>query len=155
MSSRGVERRGDLSEVLRQAQDTRLLRRFNLLAMTIGLALTAPFPVLAASPTPNSLFTHPSDIPRPTIGLPNLINLHFTSVEQVMAYIIYWLTWLGGLAAFLFVLYGGFRYLTAGGNPANADAAKRIIIGSLIGMVIMALSYAIVRFVIVTLSGRV
>lgn len=54
----------------------------------------------------------------------------------------------GGIIAFLFVLYGGFVYLTAGGDAARATTGRTIIINALIGIIIIFLSLALVRFVI-------
>lgn len=53
-----------------------------------------------------------------------------------------------GIIAFLFVLWGGFTYLTAGGDAAATARAKSIIINAIIGMIIIALSYVLVTFVL-------
>lgn len=54
----------------------------------------------------------------------------------------------GGILAFIFVLYGGFLYLTAGGDSAKTAAATKTITNAVIGIVIISLSYALVQFVI-------
>jgi len=50
-----------------------------------------------------------------------------------------------GLAAFL---WGGFRYMTAGGNAQRAEDARKVIIWSVLGLVVIFAAYAIVTFII-------
>jgi hypothetical protein len=53
-----------------------------------------------------------------------------------------------GALAFLFLVIGGLRYITASGNPESVQKAKNQIQYSLIGLVITALASVIVNFVI-------
>jgi hypothetical protein len=46
------------------------------------------------------------------------------------------------------IIYGGFRYVTSGGNDASVSGAKNTIIYALIGLVIVALAQVIVHFVL-------
>jgi hypothetical protein len=55
----------------------------------------------------------------------------------------------------LFVVYGGFRYVTAGGNEDSAKSAKKIILNSIIGLVVIILSYAILVVIDNALRGDV
>jgi len=57
---------------------------------------------------------------------------------------------LGGVAAFaLFVfIYGGFLMLTSGGNPETIKKAKDVLTWATIGIVIIIISWAIIRYVI-------
>jgi hypothetical protein len=52
----------------------------------------------------------------------------------------------GGIVAFLVILYGGILYMTAGSNEEQSQRAKKVIIGAIIGIAVIALSYAIVLF---------
>ncbi len=58
---------------------------------------------------------------------------------------------LAGILAFLYVLYGGFMYLTSGGDATGANKGKTAITNAIIGIIIIALSYAIVNYVVNTL----
>ena len=51
-----------------------------------------------------------------------------------------------GLIAVLFLIIGGFRYITSGGNDASVTSAKNTILYAIIGLVVVALSQLIVRF---------
>jgi hypothetical protein len=57
------------------------------------------------------------------------------------------LVWLG-VVAFVFVAYGGFLYSTAGGDPARAEKGRNTIMYAVIGIFIIFVSYALVRYVI-------
>lgn len=52
-----------------------------------------------------------------------------------------------GLIAVLFLLIGGFRYITSAGNEETAEQAKKIITNAIIGIVIIILSFVIVRVI--------
>lgn len=53
-----------------------------------------------------------------------------------------------GVAAFFFIIYGGFVYLTAGGDAAKATQGRTYIVNAIIGVVIIFASYALARFII-------
>lgn len=49
--------------------------------------------------------------------------------------------------AVLLILYGGFTWMTAGGDTKKVDTAKSILKNSIIGLIIILCSYAITVFV--------
>lgn len=57
------------------------------------------------------------------------------------------LLWIAGLVAVLFVIYGGYQYITSQFDPEGTKKAKDTIINALIGLSVAILSSAIVRFV--------
>ncbi|TAK04144.1 hypothetical protein EPO34_03290 [Patescibacteria group bacterium] len=61
-----------------------------------------------------------------------------------------------GLALVVLLIYGGILYLTAAGNEENVKKAKRTIMNAVIGIVIVASSYALASFVVSQLqrAGR-
>ncbi len=60
--------------------------------------------------------------------------------------------WIVGLLAVLFVIVGGFRYITAHGNEEQAEAAKKTLLHAIIGIVIVMLSFVIVRVIVNALA---
>lgn len=54
---------------------------------------------------------------------------------------------IAGLVAVLFLIIGGFRYITAAGNEEAGESAKKIITNSIIGIVVIILSFVIVRVI--------
>lgn len=60
-----------------------------------------------------------------------------------------------GLIAVAFIIFGGFRYVTAGGNEDAAESAKTTIKNAVIGLVVVILSAVIVNVVMSALRGNV
>ena len=77
-------------------------------------------------------------------------SLGFTSTDlkQTVLNIITFVLGLLGIIAVVMILYGGFIWLTAGGNEDKVDSAKKIISSAVIGLVVVLLAWAIVNFVL-------
>lgn len=61
---------------------------------------------------------------------------------------------IAGLVAVIFIIVGGINYMTSAGDTAKLQKGKNTIIYALIGLVICALSFAIVNWVIVKALGN-
>ena len=59
-----------------------------------------------------------------------------------------------GLIAVAVILYGGFRWMTAGGNEDAVKKAKHTLTAGIIGLVIVLAAWGIARFVIDLLPTR-
>jgi len=57
-----------------------------------------------------------------------------------------------GLATIVYLIYGGFMYLTSGGNAEKVTTAKNTIIYAIVGIIIIGAAYAIRGFVLDRLS---
>ena len=57
----------------------------------------------------------------------------------------------GSIALLMFV-YGGFLWLTAGGNPEQIKKGKDVLVWASIGLVVIFTSYALVHFIIKALG---
>jgi|SRR3989344_1950190 len=53
-----------------------------------------------------------------------------------------------GIIAILIILWGGFMWMTAGGNEEKVGTAKKIISAGIVGLVIIFISFALASFVI-------
>jgi hypothetical protein len=102
-------------------------------------AIAALFAVLVLPLTVSAQFAPPEV---EDTGLPEDSN-----VNELLLRIINILLAIVGLVAVLFLIIGGFRYITAGGNEETAEAGKKTIINAIIGIVIVILSFVIVRVV--------
>lgn len=60
-----------------------------------------------------------------------------------------------GIVAVVLVLYGGFVYMTAGGNEEKVEQGKKILMNAGIGLIIILSAYGIVSFVMKSLVGTV
>lgn len=70
-----------------------------------------------------------------------------TSVSEFILRIINIALTVAGLIAVLFLIIGGFRYITSAGNEETAEQAKKIITNAIIGIVVIILSFVIVRVI--------
>ncbi len=69
-------------------------------------------------------------------------------VSSTISSVINILSILVGVVAVIMVLFGGFKYITSGGDSGKVTSAKNTIVYALIGLVIAALAQVIVRFVL-------
>ena len=53
-----------------------------------------------------------------------------------------------GIIAVIMIIYGGFKYITSGGDTGNVSGAKNTLIFALVGLIIVALAQFIVHFVL-------
>jgi Type IV secretion system pilin len=53
-----------------------------------------------------------------------------------------------GVVAVIMLIFGGFRYVTSGGDSGNIGNAKNTILYAIVGLVIVAISQAVVQFVL-------
>lgn len=78
------------------------------------------------------------------------IGLGTADLQDTVVNVINFVLGLLGIIAVIMVLWGGFMWLTAGGNEDNVKKAKDIISAAAIGIIIVLLAWAIVNFVIRT-----
>lgn len=58
-----------------------------------------------------------------------------------------------GIVAVIMIIYGGFRYITSGGDSGSVGNAKNTLIYAIVGLIIVALAQVIVHFVLSTTNG--
>ncbi len=86
----------------------------------------------------------PSD---PSVGgLSSFIWIIVLNVIEIILQVI-------AYAATLMIIYGGFRFLTAAGNPAGVEQGKKTITNAVIGLVISIASIAIVNLIFGVITG--
>lgn len=68
-------------------------------------------------------------------GIPGLVGV---IVGSVLAFV--------GIIFFVLMIYGGFTWMTAGGNEQTITKAKDIIFSAAIGLIIVLAAYAFTKF---------
>lgn len=111
-------------------------------------ALALPFKVLAASGQVGSGL---SDIRGEFSGATGAFGSADNATELI-AVIIRVLLLIGGAIAVLFVIIGGYQYLTSGGNEESAEKGRKTVTNALIGVVLIVLAWVIVNVVVGTIS---
>ncbi len=88
------------------------------------------------------------------LSLPSCNSLHGIncssangSVTGLILYVINIMLGIAGLIAVLFLIIGGFWYITSAGNEETAEKGKGTVINAIIGIVIIILSYVVVNVV--------
>lgn len=89
-------------------------------------------------------------IPRDAAGnpLPGDERTIFYAACNIISGLISWVFVAAGFLAVIFVIYGGYIMLTAGGDTSKIESGKKMIIWSIVGIVIVALARTAVYFVI-------
>lgn len=108
-----------------------------LVATTSAVAAFLSMAPLAFAET--TLNTCPSDS---TFAV--LCNLHFDNVIPFLVSLIFVIA---VIVALFYLIYGGIRWITSGGDKGAVEAARQHIIAAVIGLVIVFLSYFVVSLI--------
>ncbi len=68
-------------------------------------------------------------------------------VGSLVKTILEWALYLAGIIAIVFIIIGGFYYITAAGNDSRAADGRKTLVNALIGLVLVVLAYLIVQIV--------
>lgn len=71
-----------------------------------------------------------------------------TRVNNFLKHLINIFSAIIGVVAVVMIIFGGFRYITSGGNDTSVTSAKNTILYAIIGLIIVALAQLLVRFVL-------
>ena len=74
-------------------------------------------------------------------------------ISDIFVTVLNWALGIAFVAAVIFLIYGGFRYILSGGNEEAAKTGRTAMFNALIGIVIVVLSYVIVQIVYRFVSG--
>ena len=82
--------------------------------------------------------------------LPN--PLKTTSIYDILGRVIKAALGLTGAVALVMFIYGGFLMMFSGGNPSAVKKGKDTLVMAVLGLVVIFASYAIVNFVITSIT---
>lgn len=71
-----------------------------------------------------------------------------SNLPNIVKNIINWFSWIVGAISVIMIIYGGFRYITSGGDQNGVTAAKNTLLYAVVGLIVVALSQIIVNFVL-------
>ncbi|MBI3231917.1 MAG: hypothetical protein HYZ51_02460 [Candidatus Doudnabacteria bacterium] len=75
-----------------------------------------------------------------------------TTVFGLIKIAMTWLLTFAGIIATVFLIIGGYQYITAAGNEEQSEKAKKTIINSILGIVVVVLAITIVTIITNTLG---
>ncbi|MBT4277337.1 hypothetical protein HOD96_01145 [Candidatus Falkowbacteria bacterium] len=60
-----------------------------------------------------------------------------------------------GVIFFVLIVYGGFMWMTAGGKPEQVDKARKVIVNSTIGLIIILSAYVVTYLITTEIQSAV
>lgn len=131
----------------------------NFLKFTASLAVLGflAFPVFAFQPAGAQVSTEPSIQGSLCKGAKDLkfgspaecdADGSEEGLNKLIAQIINIFSIIVGVVAVIMIIYGGFRYITSGGDSSKVGDAKNTILYAIIGLILVALAQFIVKFVL-------
>src|SRR5437879_5360974 len=121
---------------------------------TRALAMATQIGVMTVSLTRYAAAAVPTDLnnginaAQPTGASSNLFGANgiFTSIANTLIFTV-------GACSVIMLIIGGLRYVLSSGNATAVEGAKNTILYALIGIVVAALAFAMVKFVVDKLGG--
>src|SRR3990167_6611629 len=111
------------------------MKKISFLAtLSLGSLLSA-MPVLAQDPTPVNI----------TISPPPQVRL--TDFGRLFTGVVAFLLLVAFILAFFYLILGGIAWLTSGGDKSNIETARNKIIAAIIGLIIVAATWALFSLV--------
>lgn len=74
-------------------------------------------------------------------------------IQEIVTTVINIFSIIVGIVAVIMIIYGGFKYITSGGDSGNITSAKNTIVYAIIGLVVVALAQFLVQFVLDKVVG--
>lgn len=68
---------------------------------------------------------------------------NFGTLGDAVGTLISWILMIAGLAAFLYILWGAFNYVTAGDDSGKTEKARKTITNAVVGLILVALTFVI------------
>jgi len=81
------------------------------------------------------------------IGVPKPANMKITEVGALISSIIQVAFIIAGILVFAFLVWGGIEWITSGGDKTKTELARNRITNALVGLAIVAASYAVMRLI--------
>lgn len=76
-----------------------------------------------------------------------------TNLNTLIAKIVNIISVIVAIVAVIMIIWGGFKYITSGGDSGNVTGAKNTILYAIIGLVVVGLAQFVVKFVLNQTSG--
>ena len=87
------------------------------------------------------------------LGAFDWVPTRYCTASGLAMFVIETLLGFAGVAAVIFIILGGFWYLTSAGNEEQAEKGRKALINAVIGLVVVLLAEMIVRIVANTVGS--
>lgn len=122
-----------------------MFRKLAILFLSVLSYLFLVFPVFAQGITP---LRDSGCLAKDAAG--NVIAGNVASLDcipVIVGNVVFWLLLLAGIAALILVIISGFKFVTSGGDPKQAEGARKTLTYAIIGLVVVLFSFAIISFI--------
>ena len=83
-----------------------------------------------------------------TLNVPNPVNVpEDIQLGNVISAVVGILLLVSAIAAFLYLILGGLQWITSGGDKSGMEAARNKITAAIVGLIIVAASWAIMMLI--------
>jgi hypothetical protein len=109
----------------------------------------SPVRLFAAPSTPPPPPTNPNPNPSPSVDPPTLEGGQLADiVDKVLEYLFP----IAGIIALIFIIQGGYMWIISGGDPSKVKQAQGTLTWAILGLVIVAVVFGVLRILIDFLS---
>jgi len=71
-----------------------------------------------------------------------------TTVQNNANFVIDLFSWIVGVASIFMIIFGGFRFVTSGGDSGKISSARNTVLYAVVGLIVVAVAQIIVIFVV-------
>lgn len=86
-------------------------------------------------------------------SVPNPLR-DITSIQGVIRALIDVAFGAAGLVAVIYLIVGGFRYITSSGNAEAIEGAKATIVNAIVGLIVILIAFLLVNYILLALNVR-
>ncbi len=84
----------------------------------------------------------------------NLCTLSLNNASNLVSSIVTILLIVAVILALFFLLWGGIRWITSGGDKGKIDGARQAITAAIVGLILAFLAYAILNIILLIFTGK-
>jgi hypothetical protein len=104
----------------------------------------------------NNAFSDRADTPLPTIAEQKGAGYsNEADFQTIVGAVVTLVLGLLGVVFLVLAIYAGYSWMTAGGNEETVEKAKKTIVNSIIGIIVVLAAYALSRLIVVTFGSLV
>jgi hypothetical protein len=111
-----------------------------LFAFFVAFAVMATVPVYATSICPTGTYSP-------------LCNLKPSNAGGILSAVIQVMLIIAIISSLFFLIWGGIRYTTSGGDKGKVDQARGTLIAAIIGLIITLLAFFILNLILIFVTG--
>jgi len=115
-----------------------MIKKLSALTLSIPIYLSVALPAFASAVSP---------CPKST-GFGSLCNFGITDIEALVKNGVTILFIVAVVASLFFLIFGGIRWISSGGDKTRLESARNTIIASIIGLILVFSSYFILNLVL-------